>query len=247
MQEKLPKIFVLYGPPAAGKGTQASLLTNYLKDYIHFDIGAELREFVNKNIGDYKEETITKKIDLADKNIQIALKAKEAMIKGEAVETEVVWYIVEKQITNAINNGKGLIIEGIGRTFEDCRRLSQIAIKDSLSVCIFHLYISVEESIRRSKSRFYINSNPSSFKTLEEALKNAKPGEQPWQRSEDKDENKIRARYEKLYQSIFAKALSTLQMESLARLFIIDGHDTIEEDFLRIKQYLAKFYDYKSQ
>ena len=246
----LPDIIILFGAPASGKGTQAENLKHYLTeyDYEHFDFGAQLRKFVNTHIGDYKNlslETLPTPSAEDDSQIQLALQAASIMLQGNPIPAELLWQILGTQINAYLDSNKRLIIEGLGRTVEDARRFGKLAFKRELKVAIFHLCITVEESLKRSQTRFYVNGFIKPFSSYEEALKASSTEHQPWQRFEDKDTTKIQHRYKVLYADIYAKVLSTLQVESLANLFIIDGRDTIEDDFERIKLYLNKFYQIK--
>jgi adenylate kinase family enzyme len=240
----LPNILVLYGPPACGKGTQAEMLKNYLKDYIHLDLGALLREYIQKHIGSYKKPQIKLENDLnADQ--KIAFEIRDKMINGKTVDSTTLWNILEASLAHYLRQNKGIILEGIGRTFDDCHELSKITKKLDLEIAIFHLYIPVEESIKRSKSRFYVGKHSQPFNSKLNALKHADKGEELWQRPEDIDKKLVTKRYEEMYQNMFAKILSTLQMESKANLFIIDARDSINDNFKRIQLYLKTFYNYK--
>jgi adenylate kinase family enzyme len=241
----LPDIIVLFGPPASGKGTQANLLADKYQEYIHFDFGSNLREFINKQLGDYasiSQEKLEQLQKSSDTEVQAALRARAKMLHGQPVNPDDLWHIVGNQLQELLNQGKKVIVEGIGRTYEDGYRFGHLTFEHKLSVCIFHLHVTLEQSIKRSSTRWYTPNSQKPYTSYEQALKHCKPGEEPWQRPEDKEADRVTGRYKLLYSDIFAKVLSTLQMESRGRLFIIDGNDTIEENFRRIEKYLTTFY-----
>ena len=246
----LPDIIILFGAPASGKGTQAENLKVYLQpyNYEHLDFGAALRDYVAQHIGNYKNLNLNNlpKIDSnTTPELALSIQAATAMLQGNPLEANMLWQILGSQIDELLNSGKRLIIEGLGRTVEDARRFGKIASHKHLKVAIFQLCITLEESLKRSATRFYVNGFIKPFSSLAEAKKFATAEHQIWQRAEDLDVEKIKHRYKVLYSDIFAKVLSTLQMECLANIFIIDGRDSIEEDFGRIQLYLQKFYDLK--
>lgn len=244
----LPDVIILYGAPASGKGTQADNLKQYLHryNYTHFDFGGELRKFVTLHLGKYKDlsETEITSFPNPDNNLDItnAIEAGTKMLRGEVVAPDTVWYIMSKQIADALESGERLIVEGLGRTFEDARRFGKIAKSKKLKVCIFHLCITMQESVKRSVTRFYVNGHSKPYSSLKDALENCTNGEKPWQRPEDLDSNTVARRYNNMYAEIYAKVLSILQMDCKADLFIIDGRDSIEDDFKRIREYLLTFY-----
>lgn len=244
----LPDVIFLYGPPASGKGTQANKLQTYYSNYKykHFDVGGLLRDFVWKNLGDISGEEFYRNLPSLeisiDKNIQRAIKIYKGMKAGNALNPDLVWHIITDKIENAIKNGEKLIVDGVGRTIEDCRRFGKIAKENNLKVAIFHICISEDEVIQRSVSRWYVPGNNNSFPGYISAKNSCKPNQEPWQREDDKDVTKIRHRFKNLYVNIYAKALSTLQLSCRADLFIIDGRDSIEEDFGHILVYLNSYY-----
>jgi adenylate kinase family enzyme len=247
MNTHTPDIIILFGPPASGKGTQAMKLNEALPEYVHFDFGSQLRFFVKEILGDYasiepqKLEEL-KNIRNTDQMVDKALQCYDAMVAGQPVPSEILWEVVGQRIMDSVKNGKKLILEGIGRTYEDGYRVGKLAFDNGLSVGIFHLCITIEESIRRSKSRYYIPNSNKPYSSFEAAKADCKEGEEPWQRPEDLDEERIRGRYKKLYLDIFAKVLSTMQMESRGDLFIIDAQDSVEDNYKRIVKYLQTFY-----
>ena len=95
---------VLLGPPGAGKGTQAQVLSKDLR-IPHVSTGDMLREAV-------KEKTA------------LGVKAKEYMEKGLLVPDEVVNGLVKERLMKA-DAAKGFILDGFPRTAEQAKSLDK--------------------------------------------------------------------------------------------------------------------------
>jgi len=224
-------VIILYGPPAAGKGTQTEFLKKKLPNYFHIDFGTEIRNFIK----------INKELDENDFNYKLACKM-ELLMQTGPVEFEDLKYVVEKKIIEAVKDGKGLIIEGPGRQIMEAHWLSKFLNENGLSVAIFHLHLNLEDIIKRVKTRFYAPNNNYPFSSYADALKACKNGEIPYQRKEDTDVEKTISRYRNLYKKSFAKILFIYQLEAKAEIFAIDASESIEIVRDSIFNILKKFY-----
>ena len=124
---------VLLGPPGAGKGTQAKVLTQNL-NIPHISTGDMLREAVGKNTHLGKE-------------------AKGYMVKGELVPDELVIAIVRETFaTEAVKNG--FILDGFPRTLVQAKMLDKTlgSISKKLDI-VLYFKTSVETSIARLSGR----------------------------------------------------------------------------------------------
>lgn len=252
-----PQVIILYGPPASGKGTQANMLFKHLSkyNYNHLDFGQLLREYVLAKIGTKENiEANYPSIRLeAEKNIEkhTAIVIYETMKKGEAIDSSLMWRVAEEKVIEIIKKGENLIIDGLGRTIGDCYKFAEICNLNKFSVALFHICLSENMVIQRSVSRWYAPSSKISFPTFFAAqqfcIDSGNENEKPYQRVDDTNVAKIRQRYKNLYEDIYAKILSTLQIECLAELFIIDGSDTVDDTFKRIAFYLNKYYNSKNK
>jgi adenylate kinase len=96
---------VLFGPPGAGKGTQADFL---IKNY----------QLIHLSTGDLLRGEIAAKTELG-------LKAKTLMDKGELVPDEVVIGMIESKL-KADKDAKGFIFDGFPRTVAQAKALDNL-------------------------------------------------------------------------------------------------------------------------
>jgi adenylate kinase len=120
---------VLFGPPGAGKGTQAEKL---LKKYelIHLSTGDILR-------GEICAET------------PLGIEAKKSMDKGELVADEVVIAMMEAKI-DANKEAKGFIFDGFPRTTAQAEALGEMLHEKGTNItCMLALFVDDDELIKR--------------------------------------------------------------------------------------------------
>ena len=114
---------IFFGPPGAGKGTQAKNISNYLK-ISHLSTGDILR---NK---------------LKD-NDNLAKKLKEIMSSGNLVSDDILNSIVSSRLINEVNNG--FILDGYPRTLNQSEFLNNFLLETSHSInYIFNIQINFE-------------------------------------------------------------------------------------------------------
>lgn len=120
---------VLFGPPGAGKGTQAIKLVEKYR-LIHLSTG----DIFRANI---KNETELGKL------------AKSYMNKGELVPDEVTIKILEEEV-NKYHNPAGFIFDGFPRTIAQAKSLDEFLAKKNLSISLtLALEVDEEELTRR--------------------------------------------------------------------------------------------------
>jgi len=123
---------VLFGPPGAGKGTQASLLSEKY-GAAHISTGDILREAV------------------ANKT-EVGLKAKSYMDKGELVPDEVVIAIAKGKLGSI--GEQGFILDGFPRTIAQAKALDEALAEIGRPLdAVVNLQVDEEELVRRLSGR----------------------------------------------------------------------------------------------
>jgi adenylate kinase len=174
---------VLFGPPGAGKGTQAGLLSEKYAA-AHISTGDTLREAV------------------ANKT-PVGLKAKEYMDRGELVPDEVVIAIAKDKL--AQQGEKGFILDGFPRTVPQAEALDAALKELGMPLdAVVNLQVNEEELVRRLSGRWVCPKCGEPYHS--ENKKPAKSGicdkcgEQLVQREDDKPEavrNRLKVYQEK--------------------------------------------------
>lgn len=124
---------VLFGPPGAGKGTQA---TGLIEKYAltHLSTGDILRA------------------EIAAQSA-LGMEAKKNMDKGELVPDSVVIGMIEKKIDDNIS-GNGFIFDGFPRTTAQAAALDQMLAKKGLSIGVMlALEVGKDELVKRLLNR----------------------------------------------------------------------------------------------
>ena len=123
---------ILFGPPGAGKGTQAA----FIKDKYnveHISTGDVLREAV-------KNQT------------EVGLLAKSFMDKGELVPDEVVVNIIKDKVSTL--NDKGFMLDGFPRTIAQANALNDVLKDENLDIdVVVLLEVNDEEVVKRIMNR----------------------------------------------------------------------------------------------
>ncbi len=124
---------VLFGPPGAGKGTQAEFLIKSY-DLIHLSTGDLLR---NEIAADTK----------------LGIEAKTFMDKGELVPDSVVIGMIENKL-EANKNANGFIFDGFPRTVEQAEALDELLHRKKAPItAMLSLEVEKQELINRLLSR----------------------------------------------------------------------------------------------
>ncbi len=141
----MKKAFIIYGPPGAGKGTQANLLAGKL-GLIHFDTGRYLEQIVH----DPEKQS--------DPEIR---KEKEIFDSGVLMTPDFVLKIISQKSAEVSKSGFGIVFSGSPRTlyeaFGDKKNRGLIAMLESEygKENIFPIFLKIDPkiSILRNKNR----------------------------------------------------------------------------------------------
>ena len=124
---------IIFGPPGAGKGTQAKYLVKKFNSF-QISTGDMLREEINKNS-------------------EIGKKIINNMNEGKFVEDEIVNKLLEKIIFDS-NKMNKLIFDGYPRTINQAKNLENLLNKSNQKIdYIFFLNVSKDSILRRVEKR----------------------------------------------------------------------------------------------
>jgi adenylate kinase len=125
---------VLFGPPGAGKGTQAQLLREHF-DLAHISSGDLFRHHLGKGTA-------------------LGLRAKEYMNKGELVPDEITIDIILDKVMS-IPSDDGFILDGFPRNPNQAQELEKKLAAESRNLDkVVHIEVSEPELVRRIGGRY---------------------------------------------------------------------------------------------
>ncbi|PKB66890.1 MAG: adenylate kinase [SAR202 cluster bacterium Io17-Chloro-G4] len=201
---------VLFGPPGAGKGTQAQLLRDRL-NLAHVSSGDLFRQNLNNNT-------------------PLGLKAAEYMKQGHLVPDEVTIDIVLDKVLS-LNSEEGFILDGFPRNRYQAEVLEKALAQRSRGIDkVVHIDVCQEELIRRLAGRFNCRDcqAPHSIDKVafsQEDLKCGQCGGELYQREDDRPEA-VQRRIE-VYQRETLPVLDYYREKDL--LLDVSGLDTVEK------------------
>ena len=125
-------IIILFGPPGAGKGTQAERLV-------------DKHNLVQLSTGDMLRDAIVKESELG-------IKAKAIMDKGELVSDDIIISMISEKIEG--NKGKGFIFDGFPRNLEQAKALDEMLEQLNLSLdLVIEIVVKDEVLLDRIEKR----------------------------------------------------------------------------------------------
>ena len=139
----MKKYLLFLGPPGAGKGTQAGLISQASK-YMHLSTGELLR----------------KEVEI---KTNLGIQVKEIINSGKLVKDELVLEIVKK---NLIKKNKGWILDGYPRNISQANSLNKV-LEDINQVLemVFYLDVNEEILVKRLLSRGRADDNENTIRT----------------------------------------------------------------------------------
>ena len=124
---------ILFGPPGAGKGTQAKFLVKILNNF-------------QISTGDMLREEIKKDTEIGKKIIRY-------MNEGKFVDDEIVNTLMKKVVFDSTKKGK-LIFDGYPRTIKQAKNLDLLLLESKQQIdFIFFLNVNKETIIKRIEKR----------------------------------------------------------------------------------------------
>eukprot|EP01114_Cavostelium_apophysatum_P009281 TRINITY_DN22382_c0_g1_i1.p1 TRINITY_DN22382_c0_g1~~TRINITY_DN22382_c0_g1_i1.p1 ORF type:complete len:327 (-),score=61.30 TRINITY_DN22382_c0_g1_i1:305-1285(-) len=185
---------VFIGPPACGKGTQASNLihTYGMKQYSTGDI---LRGVVKR----------AKEGDVDEKTAELAGRLKEIMENGQLVPDDIILELLKEQLLkDRSTSTSGFLLDGFPRTLNQAQMLDDILqsegiLKKGDLLLVFELHVPDDALIERACGRrthvpsgriYHVKYNPPKVEG-----KDDETGEDLVQREDDKDETVLNRRY----------------------------------------------------
>jgi len=140
------QVLILLGPPGAGKGTQATLLSEKLNLYY----------LETAKIGE-------KKLKYAKNNVFIEIEGKKYYFErekklwkeGKLWDPPFAVYLIKEKIESLAKEKKGIVLAGSPRTLYEGKRIIPLLEKlyGRPNIKIFHLDLSIEQSIWRNSHR----------------------------------------------------------------------------------------------
>jgi len=164
---------VLFGPPGAGKGTQAHLLRDKL-NLAHISSGDLFRNNLNNKT-------------------PLGLKAAEYMNQGQLVPDEVTIDIVLDKVLS-LNSAEGFILDGFPRNRNQAEVLEKALTQRSRNIDkVVHIDVSQEELVRRLGGRYICRDcqAPHNINAMDSTQKDPKCeqcGGELYQREDDRSE-----------------------------------------------------------
>ena len=139
------QVIILFGPPGAGKGTQAELLAYKLSLYYF-----ETSKVLEQKFRDPSKEVI----EIEGKKYDV-LKEKKLWEEGILCSPPFVTYLVNENIKKLAEQGKNLVLAGSPRTVYEGERVVPLLkdLYDQKNIKMFLIDISPKETIFRNSHR----------------------------------------------------------------------------------------------
>lgn len=211
---------ILFGPPGAGKGTQAKKMVDYY-GIPQISTGDILRANVREGT-------------------ELGLAAKKYMDKGELVPDEVLIGIIKNRLKEQ-DCEKGFILDGYPRTIPQADALAVILDELNKPIdVVLNLEVPDEELVERISGRLMCNCGASYHRTFNPPKKDDVCdicGGKVFQRADDKEEA-VKTRLN-VYKKQTEPLIDYYAKQGL--LVTLDGTKDIDEVFEDIKAILTKF------
>ena len=209
---------IIFGPPGAGKGTQAN---NLVKNYNLFKVST----------GDLLREEVNKKTKLSNQ-------INAAISQGSFVKDEIIDNLIENIISNSANQNR-MIFDGYPRNLNQAKKLDSLLSKYNQKIfSVISLDVNKEIVLKRILGRVVCVKCGSTFnKFFNPPIKsNHKCESKHLITRSDDNEKTILKRYD-TYENETLPILNYYKKQSL--LTNIDGMNKIDEIYKEIRQIMA--------
>ncbi len=140
---------ILFGPPGAGKGTQAELLARKFSLYYF-----ETSEILERTFQEAEEKNEDKIVTIEGESYSV-LKEKEIWKEGKLCSPPFVVYLVQEEIKRLFEEGRDLVIAGSPRTVYEAEKIVPVLknLYGLENIKVVLIEISPEETIFRNSHR----------------------------------------------------------------------------------------------
>ena len=146
------QIIILFGPPGAGKGTQAELLSGKL-DLFHFETSKLLEEKFDL-AKDLPADSAERFIEVDGEKFDI-LKEKEIWLEGLLCDPPFVVHLIQEKVKDLKHDGESIIFSGSPRTVYEAEKELPLfkELYGQENIKAFYISISPEETVNRNSHR----------------------------------------------------------------------------------------------
>jgi adenylate kinase len=224
-----PKVIMFFGPPGSGKGTQANLLSEEF-GFRFLDWGHEFRQFVSHH---------RKSQD--DPEYQTAARVQEYMLNGLPILTEDLQHIIGKAIRQgALESKDSFIMDKCGVKVPEAQWLSKLLLDNQIPNILFHLPLSLEDSIKRISNRYYVPGSIVPYSSYDEALSHCPDKVLPLKRQDENTEITT-TRYNNLYYANHLEIINTYRSTNFTDVVDIDASQNVDEIHAKILDILHSY------
>ena len=144
------RIIIIFGPPGAGKGTQAELLADKLNLY-YFETSKILEQNFQEVEGLSEDK---RSVEVSGEKFDV-LKEKKLWKEGFLCSPPFVTYLVKEKIKELVGQGKNLVIAGSPRTLYEGKEIMPLIKKlyGAENIKVFLIEISPKETLFRNTHR----------------------------------------------------------------------------------------------